>query len=133
MSNEAEFSDEEKKKQDYLKKFGDKDNRWQKGVSGNPKGKPKGILNSKTVFKRWLETREYIKNPITGEVEELTQYDIVALATLKKARGGSVPHINALLDRAEGKPVQNVIQEVSQKLVARIEKEDKTNETEEEE
>ena len=28
---------------------------FKKGVSGNPKGKPKGTLNRSTIAKKWLE------------------------------------------------------------------------------
>ena len=48
---------------------------FKKGESGNPAGKPKGTRNRSTIVREWMEAMERAKNPITGEVEELTQAD----------------------------------------------------------
>ena len=63
---------------------------FKKGQSGNPAGRPKGSKNRSTIAKKWLETMEKFKNPITGEIEELTQEDIGTLALIKKMRQGDV-------------------------------------------
>ena len=44
---------------------------FKKGVSGNPKGKPKGTLNRSTIAKKWLEvlSQEEIED---GEVKWLS-------------------------------------------------------------
>jgi hypothetical protein len=46
-------------------------NPFKKGQSGNPKGRPVGRKSRSTIAKKWLETPEKFKNPITGEIEEL--------------------------------------------------------------
>lgn len=99
--------------------------KWKKGQSGNPRGPKKGTISVKKMVTKWLETKEVLKNPITGEDMEMTQLDILIIAQLKRARGGSVAAFNALMDRLEGKPNQLIQNEVVQKLVARIEPEAK--------
>ena len=79
---------------------------FKKGQSGNPKGRPVGSMNRSTIAKRWLKTTEKFKNPITGEIEELTQEDIGTLALIKKMRSGDVRAYESLMDSAFGKAVQ---------------------------
>ena len=81
---------------------------WQKGQSGNPKGRPKGALNRSTIAKKWLEVNEKIKNPITGDSELLSQEDAITLALINKARKGDVNAYRALLDSGYGKPKESV-------------------------
>ena len=75
----------------------------EKGVSGNPNGRPKGTKNRSTLVRQWLEATESIVNPITGEKERLTQQDIMTLAIIKKARKGDVAAYKELMDSAHGK------------------------------
>lgn len=79
---------------------------WEKGQSGNPNGRPKGSRNRSTIAKQWLEVSQKIKNPITGEEENLEQQDIMTLALIKKARNGDVSAYKELMDSAYGKIVQ---------------------------
>ena len=81
---------------------------WKPGQSGNPKGKKKGTLHSRTIIAKWLAVKENIKNPITGKMENMTQYDAIVLAQLAKARNKDTIAFNALLDRSEGKPKQDI-------------------------
>ena len=81
---------------------------FKKGVSGNPKGRPKGTQNRATVIKRWLEVAEKGKNPITGEIEEMSQEDIITLAIMNKARGGDVAAYNALYNSRYGNPKDSI-------------------------
>lgn len=78
------------------------------GEVRNPKGKPPGTLSAKTVISKWLSAKEKIKNPTTGKLEEMTQLDIIVLAQLQKARAKGTDAFNALLDRVEGKPKQQI-------------------------
>jgi hypothetical protein len=80
-------------------------------------GRPKGSLSAKTIIKKWLEAKEKAKNPISGKEQNLTQYDIIALAQIQKARKGDTAAFNALLDRTEGKPKQEIEQTVNQRTV----------------
>lgn len=80
--------------------------RFKKGQSGNPNGRPKGRRNRSTLIREWLEVSQKIKNPITGEIQELEQQDIMTLALIKKAREGDVSAFRELMDGAHGKVMQ---------------------------
>jgi hypothetical protein len=82
--------------------------KFAEGVSGNPNGRPKGSRNRSTIARRWLEVEEKIKNPISGQQEQLSQEDIATLALLKKARSGDVNAYKALMDSAYGSPNQQM-------------------------
>ena len=69
----------------------------------NPNGRPKGARSRSTIVREWLEAKESIKNPITGKTKKLTQYDIITLALIKKARNGDVSAYKELMDSSFGK------------------------------
>jgi len=73
-------------------------------------GRPKGSKNRSTIAKKWLEVNQNIKNPLTGESEELSQEDIMTLALIKKAREGDVNAYKALMDSGYGAPIQQIEQ-----------------------
>lgn len=83
---------------------------YKKGQSGNPKGRPKGSKNRSTVAKRWLQVEQDLKNPLTSEIETMSQEDLMTLALIKKAREGDATAYQKLLDSAYGAPVQQVEQ-----------------------
>jgi DNA-directed RNA polymerase specialized sigma54-like protein len=85
---------------------------WSPGQSGNPKGRPKGSKNRSTIARKWLDSKEKFKNPLTGEIELLTQEDITTLAQILKAREGDTPAYKALEDSAYGSPVQQIDQTI---------------------
>lgn len=78
------------------------------GQSGNPAGRKKGSKNRSTIAREWLAANTNIKNPLTGQSEDLSQEDIITLALIKKARRGNVAAYQALMDSAWGKPTQQV-------------------------
>lgn len=78
----------------------------QLGEIRNPNGRGKGTLSAKTIIRKWLESNEFILNPITKKQQKLTVLDSMALAQIAKARKGDTQAFNALLDRIEGKPKQ---------------------------
>lgn len=82
--------------------------KWAKGESGNPNGRPKGSKNRSTIARKWLETMQQSKNPITGEDETLTQEDLMTLALIHKARKGDVNAYKQLMDSGYGLPKQTV-------------------------
>lgn len=84
-----------------------KKHEFKKGQSGNPAGRPVGSKNRSTIAKKWLETPEQFKNPITGEIEELTQEDIGTLALIKKMRSGDVRAYDSLMNSVYGKPKES--------------------------
>lgn len=85
-----------------------KERQFKPGQSGNPAGKKPGTIALKTYIKKWLAAEEDFKNPITKETEKLSQYDILVLMQIAKARKGDTRAFEALLDRVEGKPKQSI-------------------------
>lgn len=79
-----------------------------KGEVRNPKGRGKGVPNSKTVLKKLLSLTEKIENPVTGELEDMSQLEIMFLRQLSKARQGDLSAMKEILDRYEGKAQQNI-------------------------
>jgi hypothetical protein len=84
--------------------------KWDKGESGNPKGRPKGAKSRSTIARYWLEVNQKLKNPLTGTDETMSQEDLMTLALIKKAREGDVSAYRALMDSGYGAPVQVVEQ-----------------------
>lgn len=82
--------------------------RWQKGESGNPAGRPKGIPNAKTRYRRLLELTSKKANPVTGEMEEFTQLELMDIAIFNKALKGDMVAYKEIMDRLEGKSQQSV-------------------------
>jgi hypothetical protein len=83
---------------------------FQKGTIPNPNGRPKGSRNRSTVARKWLEAMQDSRNPITGEIENLSQEDIMTLALLNKARKGDVNAYKQLMDSGYGLPKQTIEQ-----------------------
>jgi len=75
---------------------------WEKGVSGNPKGRPKGSKNRSTIVKHWMEAAIDAKNPLSGLTESLSQEDILTLAMINKGVKGDVAAYRALMDSLYG-------------------------------
>lgn len=84
--------------------------RWVKGESGNPKGRPKGAKNRSTIARFWLDVNQDLKNPLTGEIESMSQEDLMTLSLIKKAREGDVGAYKALMDSGYGAPIQQIEQ-----------------------
>lgn len=80
----------------------------QKGEVRNPNGKPKGTKNRSTIARKWLETMQNAKNPITGADEHLSQEDLITLAMIHKARKGDVAAYKQLMDSTFGMPTQQI-------------------------
>jgi hypothetical protein len=100
---------------------------WAKGQSGNPNGRPKGSKNRSTIAKKWLSTKKTIKNPITGETEELTQEDIMTLAMIRKSINGSESAYDKLLYSAYGHHVQQIEQTITEQPLFPDVQEDESN------
>jgi hypothetical protein len=81
---------------------------FEKGVSGNPKGRPPGIPNAKTRYQRMLGLLEEVKNPVTGEMEKLPLIEVMDLQLFKKARNGDIKAYQEIMNRLEGKAAQSV-------------------------
>jgi hypothetical protein len=90
------------------------------GQSGNPKGRPKGAKSRSTVIKRWLEAMDKGKNPMTGEVEEMSVEDKMTLALIGKALKGDTQAYKALMDSAYGQPKQEIENTGHSEVITRI-------------
>ena len=81
-------------------------NRFAPGTSGNPAGKPVGSEHSKTRLRRLASILTTTENPITGEIGEFTALELMDAALIAKAMKGDVAAYREILDRLEGKPIQ---------------------------
>lgn len=83
---------------------------FEKGVSGNPNGMPKGIEHSKTRLKRILTLLKEVPNPETKQLEKYSYLELMDLKQVKKALKGDTRAYQEILDRFEDKPTQRVEQ-----------------------
>lgn len=74
-----------------------------KGEVRNPKGKPKGTLDTKTILKKFLHLVMDTNNPITGVTENLSVLEQMNLKQIANALGGDLSSYRELIDRYEGK------------------------------
>ena len=82
--------------------------RFKPGQVTNPNGRPKGVPNAATRYKRFLELVQAGKNPVTGADEEFTVAELMDLRQIKKALDGDLQAYKEILDRLEGKAKQPV-------------------------
>jgi len=73
-------------------------------------GRPKGSKNRSTIAKKWLSVEQNLKNPLTSELEDMSQEDLMTLALIKKAREGDTQAYQKLMDSAYGAPLQQIEQ-----------------------
>jgi hypothetical protein len=86
--------------------------RWKKGESGNPAGKKKGVLNSKTRLKMLLEVVVNKENPFTNEFQDFNLLELMDMKQIQKAiDNGDTNAYKEILDRLEGK--SNITQDES--------------------
>jgi hypothetical protein len=78
------------------------------GQSGNPAGRPKGIPNAATRYQRLLKLVTKAANPVTGEMEEYTQAELMDMRIMSKALKGDLPAYKEIMDRLEGRTVETV-------------------------
>lgn len=79
-----------------------------KGVSGNPKGRPKGIPTARVRYQRLLDLMQTVENPITGVEEEFTTLEVMDMKIFAKALKGDIQAYKEIMDRLEGKAQQSM-------------------------
>lgn len=81
---------------------------FQKGQSGNPNGRPKGVPTAKTILERFMSIEQNATNELTGELENLSVAEQMHLAQIKKAKEGDLFAYKEIIDRLEGKTKQSI-------------------------
>lgn len=76
---------------------------FQKGQSGNPKGRPKGSKNRTTLVRELLEMESTFQNPLNGKEQRLSYAEQIVIAQIAEARNGNVQAFKELMDSAFGK------------------------------
>jgi hypothetical protein len=109
--------------------------RFKKGISGNPKGRPKGSLNVATAFLKALRERVVINEH--GQRKTVTKLEAALKQLVNKAAGGDLRAIGQLRDLAReaeekqnasavqpGSVVHDLDQEVMQGILQRFQQKD---------
>jgi hypothetical protein len=95
------------------------------GNNANPNGRPVGSKNRSTIAKKWLEMELSSRNPLTGEMQKLSQEDIITLTQIKKAQyDEDTLAYKALMDSAYGAPKQEIDQTVTGHIAINIDNQD---------
>ncbi len=77
-------------------------------------GRPKGSKSTKTIIRKYLEAVADMKNPMSGDFENLSYWDAMVLKQIAKAiKKGDTNAFRELIDRLDGKPKQEVDQNVT--------------------
>lgn len=71
-------------------------NRFQKGQSGNPRGRPKGSLNVATALERELNQRVTVKE--NGQSRSITKFEAAIKQLVNKAASGDAKAIQFLVN-----------------------------------
>src|ERR1700761_9075321 len=89
---------------------------FQKGVSGNPKGRPKKTLDFDLALLR--ESGVYVTINENGHPRRISKHDLVIKQLLHKAIGGSIPTARTYLDRHQIASEKIALLEAAQARVA---------------
>lgn len=77
--------------------------RYQKGQSGNPKGRPKGNKGKTKMIRRCLGVATKADNKVTGEPATLSIEELITLVIMTNALQGDTAAYRAIMDSAYGK------------------------------
>jgi Family of unknown function (DUF5681) len=76
-----------------------KSTRFQKGMSGNPRGRPRGSLNVTTLFMRTLREKVFINE--NGRRRSITKLEAALKQLANKAAGGELRALRQLVELAQ--------------------------------
>lgn len=84
---------------------------YKKGQSGNPKGKPKGSKNCKTILKGIMDIELETRDPFTKKTrkmrnQEAMMINLFSMAMQKTHTLKDLKATEAIMDRLDGKPIQ---------------------------
>lgn len=84
---------------------------YKKGTSGNPKGRAKGVKTFKTILKEIMAIEFETKDPFTKKTRKMSNREsmminLFSLAMRKTNSLKDLRAIEAIMDRLDGKPVQ---------------------------
>ena len=96
--------------------------KWEKGVSGNPHGRPIGSRSLSTILQEMLDEEILVNEG--GEQTKKALSDVIIRKLIRKAHDGDIRAIHEIFDRIEGKAIQKVDQKNSEPLVIRIIRDD---------
>lgn len=100
---------------------------WKPGQSGNPSGKPKGTKHRATIVKKWLDAEQDFINPITEEIQSLTQEEIMILAQIRKARAGDSKAFELLMEFGYVKEEQTIGIEITEVIMPKAIEDEKND------
>jgi len=87
------------------KSFPNKSTQFSKENQPEKNGRPKGVLNSKTILERFLSITKNMTNPLNNEVEDLTMAELITLKQIANALNGDLAAYKEITDRFEGRVV----------------------------
>jgi|HubBroStandDraft_6_1064221.scaffolds.fasta_scaffold14179_5 hypothetical protein len=95
--------------------------RFQKGVSGNPKGRPKGTLNVATVFTKTLREKVVINEH--GQRKTVTKFEAAVKQLVNKAASGDQRSMRLLLELARDAEAKQNLPGAQQPLLSAADQE----------
>lgn len=96
------------KKQEHVDKRKTLPQLFKKGQSGNPNGRPKGLLNWRNTIKEAAMKEIELMEKSTGKKITKTLNQIIAEKLVEKARMGDIQAIKEYGDRTDGKAHQSI-------------------------
>jgi hypothetical protein len=78
------------------------------GQSGNPNGRPRGILSFKRVLKRYLEVQIDNEDPIAGMPDKISVQEALALRLIALGLAGNLAAIREIREIVDGSITQQI-------------------------
>ena len=97
-----------------------KEHGFEKGKSGNPAGRPKGIPSLRDRLARFMEMQVKAQSP-DGTIQKMTLADEIVCAMLAKSKDGDMMAIKETFDRYYGKEAQTMNIKQQEETIVTIE------------